>query len=183
MIQFALFKIKCWYTIRFYSRMSKQFVAVLWPRTKFAIADYDFLHAPCLWSLLLFARWVYERKLLLWMVYALMKVSVRILFYRHFTSKTCGHVYWVQYSLEDKRSLSLGELIRPFCITISTLYFTLIHRYILYLGMILMLFHLFLHVWWLSGRTPPEPGFCWKKHREDTIFLKTFLTKGIYRSS
>ena len=32
--------------------------------------------------------------------------------------KTCGHVFWVQISLGDKRGLSLGELICPFCITI-----------------------------------------------------------------
>src|SRR5664279_5374040 len=45
-------------------------------------------------------------------------LHVRIIYYRHLTPKTSGHVYRAWYSLGDKRSLSLGELIHPFCITI-----------------------------------------------------------------
>ena len=51
--------------------------------------------------------------------------------------KTCGHVFRVQFSLGDKRSLSLGELIRPFCITIlyvnSPLFIDIFHIRALYL--------------------------------------------------
>ena len=39
-------------------------------------------------------------------------------FYRHLTLKPCGHAFQYRLSLEDKRGLSLGELIRPFCIMI-----------------------------------------------------------------
>ena len=51
--------------------------------------------------------------------------------------KTCGHVFRVQFSLGDKRSLSLGELICPFCITIlyvnSPLFIDIFHIRALYL--------------------------------------------------
>ena len=51
--------------------------------------------------------------------------------------KTCGHVFRVQFSLGDKRSLSLGELIRPFCITIlyvnSPLFIDIFHIRVIYL--------------------------------------------------
>ena len=43
-------------------------------------------------------------------------------FYRHLSLKACGHVFRFQFSLEDKRGLSLGELIRPFCIMFSYCY-------------------------------------------------------------
>ena len=50
---------------------------------------------------------------------------VRIMFYRHLRPSTCGHVYGTWFSLEDKRGLSLGELIRPFCIMLSCWYLLL----------------------------------------------------------
>ena len=37
-------------------------------------------------------------------------------FYRHLSLKACGHVFRFRFSLEDKRGLSLGEFICPFCI-------------------------------------------------------------------
>ena len=43
-------------------------------------------------------------------------------FYRHLSLKPCGHAFQYRLSLEDKRGLSLGELIRPFCIMISYCY-------------------------------------------------------------
>ena len=47
------------------------------------------------------------------------------MFYRHLRPSTCGHVYGTWFSLEDKRGLSLGELIRPFCIMLSCWYLLL----------------------------------------------------------
>jgi hypothetical protein len=50
-------------------------------------------------------------------------------FYRHLSLFTCGHDYRVRHSLEDKRDLSLGELIASFFHTsiyyVLTYYFTL----------------------------------------------------------
>ena len=43
---------------------------------------------------------------------------------------TCGHIFWFWLSLEDKRGLSLGELIRPFCIMLS-------YQYLLHYGLLL----------------------------------------------
>ena len=42
-------------------------------------------------------------------------------FYRHLSLKACGHVFRFRFSLEDKRGLSLGELIRHFtsCVYIN----------------------------------------------------------------
>ena len=47
------------------------------------------------------------------------------MFYRHLRPSTCGHVHGTWFSLEDKRGLSLGELIRPFCIMLSCWYLLL----------------------------------------------------------
>src|ERR1041385_2366776 len=62
---------------------------------------------------------------------------VRILFIDTSLSKTCGQVYRAQYSLGDKRGLSLGELIRPKCITIlyskSFLFIDIFHDMMLFL--------------------------------------------------
>jgi hypothetical protein len=65
------------------------------------------------------------------------------------------------------------QVIRPFCITILYHNFTVIHWYISYLEMILMLFPLFLHVWWSLEELLPESGFCWKKDHQGTIFWRS----------
>ena len=49
--------------------------------------------------------------------------------------------------------------------------------------MILMLFYLFLHVWWLLVNLLPESGFCWKKGCQDAILRKIKNSKKIYRWS
>ena len=56
-------------------------------------------------------------------------------FYRHLYLQTCGHIFRFRLSLEDKRGLSFGELIRPFCIMlyidvycIMGCYYTLCHN-------------------------------------------------------
>ena len=51
-------------------------------------------------------------------------------FYRHLSLKACGHVFQFWFSLEDKRGLSLGELIRPFCIM-------LLYQFSLHYGLLL----------------------------------------------
>ena len=51
-------------------------------------------------------------------------------FYRHLYLQTCGHIFRFWLSLEDKRGLSLGELIRPICIM-------LLYRYLLHYGLLL----------------------------------------------
>ena len=65
---------------------------------------------------------------------------VRIMFYRHLHPQTCGHVYGTWFSLEDKRVLSLGELIRPFCIMLSC-------SYLLLFG---LLYYLWYHIYAFS---------------------------------
>src|SRR3954468_1287689 len=50
-----------------------------------------------------------------------------------------GHIYHYRLLLEDKRGLSLGELIRPFCIM-------LLHRYLSHYG---LLFHIMSQYLWL----------------------------------
>ena len=32
-----------------------------------------------------------------------------------------------------------------------------------------------LHVWWLWENKSPEPGICWKKRHQDTVFTKTLF--------
>ena len=54
---------------------------------------------------------------------------------------TCGHIYRYWLSLEDKRGLSLGELIRPFCIM-------LLYQYLLHYGLLLYIMSQYL--WLLS---------------------------------
>src|SRR3954468_11171136 len=55
------------------------------------------------------------------------------------TSKHEGIFIVIEFSLEDKRGLSLGELIRPFCIM-------LLYRYLSLNG---LLFHVMSHYLWL----------------------------------
>ena len=40
--------------------------------------------------------------------------------------KACGHVFRFRFSLEDKQGLSLGELIRPFCIMFSSVIYVVL---------------------------------------------------------
>ena len=69
---------------------------------------------------------------------------VRIMFYRHLRPSTCGHVYGTWFSLEDKRGLSLGELIRPFCIMFSCWYLSLLWLLFHFTVLFLCLFSLIL---------------------------------------
>ena len=43
-------------------------------------------------------------------------------YYRHLSLKACGHDFRFWFSLEDKRGLSLGELICPFSIMVTYCY-------------------------------------------------------------
>ena len=71
-------------------------------------------------------------------------MHVRILFCRHLSPQTCGHIYWARLSLEDKRGLSLGELIRPFCIMFSCWYLSLLWLLFHFTVLFLCLFSLIL---------------------------------------
>ena len=55
-------------------------------------------------------------------------------------SKTCGHIFRFRLSLDDKRGLSLGELIRPFCIMLLYQYFIALWAVITHYVTILMPF-------------------------------------------
>ena len=68
-------------------------------------------------------------------------------------SKTCGHIFWFRLPLEDKRGLSLGELIRPFCIM-------LLYRYLLYYGMLLHIMSQYLCLFSLILQGLHKEGEC-----------------------
>ena len=80
-------------------------------------------------------------------------MHVRILFCRHLSPSTCGHIYWARLSLEDKRGLSLGELIRPFCIM-------LLYRYLLHYGLLLHIMSQYLCLFSLILQGLHEEGEC-----------------------
>ena len=67
--------------------------------------------------------------------------------------KACGHVFRFRYSLEDKRGLSLGELIRPFCIM-------LLYRYLLHYGLLLHIMSQYLWLFSLILQGLHEEGEC-----------------------
>ena len=74
-------------------------------------------------------------------------------FYRHLSLKACGHVFRFRFSLEDKRGLSLGELIRPFCIM-------LLYRYLLHYGLLLHIMSQYLCLFSLILQGLHEEGEC-----------------------
>ena len=74
-------------------------------------------------------------------------------FYRHLSLKACGHVFRFRFSLEDKRGLSLGELIRPFCIM-------LLYRYLLHYGLLLHIMSQYLCLFSLILQGLHKEGEC-----------------------
>ena len=74
-------------------------------------------------------------------------------FYRHLSLKACGHVFRFRFSLEDKRGLSLGELIRPFCIM-------LLYRYLLHYGLLLHIMSQYLSLFSLILQGLHKEGEC-----------------------
>ena len=74
-------------------------------------------------------------------------------FYRHLSLKACGHVFQFRFSLEDKRGLSLGELIRPFCII-------LLYRYLLHYGLLLHIMSQYLCLFSLILQGLHKEGEC-----------------------
>ena len=101
---------------------SNKLSTILRPRAKFAITDYDLLHVSLLCFLYLLRVKLYNSELSSIMIYVLMNVMllVRILLsiLHSINLRSC---LLSSVSLGDKRSLSPGELIRPFCITILCL--------------------------------------------------------------
>ena len=74
-------------------------------------------------------------------------------FYRHLSLKASGHVFRFWFSLEDKRGLSLGELIRPFCIM-------LLYRYLLHYGLLLHIMSQYLCLFSLILQGLHKEGEC-----------------------
>ena len=68
-------------------------------------------------------------------------------------SLTCGHIFRFRLPLEDKRGLSLGELIRPFCIM-------LLYRYLLHYGLLLHVMLQYLCLFSLILQGFHEEGEC-----------------------
>ena len=61
----------------------------------------------------------------------------------------------IGFSLEDKRGLSLGELIRPFCIMF-------LYRYLLHYGLLLHIMSQYLCLFSLILQGLHEEGECWQ---------------------
>ena len=101
---------------------SSKLSTILRPRAKFAITNYDSLYVSLLCFLYLLQVELYNSELSSIMIYVLLYVMllVRILLstLHSINLRSC---LLSSVSLGDKRSLSLGELIRPFCITILCL--------------------------------------------------------------
>ena len=74
-------------------------------------------------------------------------------FYRHLSLKACGYVFRFRFSLEDKRGLSLGELIRQFCIKLW-------YRYLLHYGLLLHVLSQYLCLFSLILQGLHEEGEC-----------------------
>jgi hypothetical protein len=135
-------------------------------------------------SLCLLQVKLYEGKLLTIMTCALVSVMllVRILFID--TSLHKSMVLFTEFSFR----LGTSEVSAwgGWYVHFASLFYIVIYcysLYISYLEMILMLFPVFLHVWWLLESLLPESRFCWKKDRQDTIFLKISNYKKIPRNS
>lgn len=74
-------------------------------------------------------------------------------FYQHLYLKTCGHISRYRLPLEDKRGLSLGELIRPFCIM-------LLYQYLLHYGLLLHVMSQYLWLFSLILQGLHKEGEC-----------------------
>ena len=74
-------------------------------------------------------------------------------FYRHLYLQTCGHIYRYRLPLEDKRGLSFGELIRPFCIM-------LLYQYLLHYGLLLHIMSQYLCLFSLILQGLHKEGEC-----------------------
>ena len=75
------------------------------------------------------------------------------IFYWHLYLQTCGHIFWFRLLLEDKRGLSLGELIRPFCIM-------LLYQYLLHYGLLLHIMSQYLCLFSLILQGLHKEGEC-----------------------
>ena len=72
-----------------------------------------------------------------------------------FISKHVDIFFNFGFSLEDKRGLSLGELIRPFCIM-------LLYQYLLYYGLLLHIMSQYLCLFSLILQGLHKEGECWQ---------------------
>ena len=94
------------------------------------------------------------------------------IFYRHLYLQTCGHIFWFRLSLEDKRGLSLGELIRPFCIM-------LLYRYLLHYGLLLYIMSQYLCLFSLILQVyiKRENAGSWDSGLEKEQILETYYAQ------
>jgi hypothetical protein len=109
---------KLWFK-RLRSKYKYNLFIVLWPRTK--VCHHQSWFTLCTFIVIPFAHCKLNYMKGSCYLFGKCDASCPYFVYRHFTPWTCGHVYQVQFSLGDKRGLSLGGgggLIRPFCITI-----------------------------------------------------------------
>ena len=90
-------------------------------------------------------------------------------FYRHLYLQTCGHIFRFRLLLEDKWGLSLGELIRLFCIM-------LLYRYLLHYGLLFyfMSQYLWLFSLILQGLHKEGESGSWNSGLEKEQILETY---------
>ena len=147
-------------------------LTVLWPRTKFAITNYDFLCTFICDYLILVSSWVIWGSCLLeCLVWMNMMLLVRILFidsslHKHVVLFTEFSFAWGQARSKLGGSWYV-QFASLFCIIIccySLIYFILGHNTYVISSI--------LHVSSSLEDQAPEPGFCWKKHRQNAIFRK-----------
>ena len=156
---------------------------VLWPRTKFAITNYDFLCTFICDYLILVSSWVIWGSCLLeCLVWMNMMLLVRILFidsslHKHVVLFTEFSFAWGQAKskLGGSWYVQFASLFYIIICCYSLIYFIFGHNTYVISSI--------LHVSSLLEDQAPEPGFCWKKHRQNAIFRKINCGRKLYQKS
>ena len=158
-------------------------LTVLWPRTKFAITNYDFLCTFICDYLILVSSWVIWGSCLLeCLVWMNMMLLVRILLidsslHKHVVMFTEFSLAWGQAKskLGGSWYVQFASLFYIIICCYSLIYFIFGHNTYVISSI--------LHDSWLLEDRAPEPGFCWKKHRQNAIFRKINCGREFYQKS